>query len=187
MRLTCIAVVLLCVGVTVAEDVAVLALAKNLAGQTGVGGALRFLRGAAGSEAKSRVEVEIGIHHRSSLPFTPRFGLTIRGLGGDIESLGGVELSLPALASGRIPVRVGYGLQTDEKFKPVDHRISLRGSWMDQLHLGVGFSHLEDGDGWTPLWMLGADIGRYSLSALRESLANGFGPAHFFQVAIRFP
>ncbi len=58
---------------------------------------------------------------------------------------------------------------------------------MDQLHLGAGFSHLESGDGWTPLWMLGADIGRYSLSVLRESLANGFGPVHFFQAAIRFP
>ena len=129
---------------------------------------------------------EIGIHHRSSLPFTPRFGLTIRGLGGDLKTLGGFELSLPPLASARIPIRLGYGFQANDGFKPEDHRVSLRGSWMDQLHLGMGLSHLQNGDGWTPLWMLGADIGRYSLSVLRESLANGFGPVHFFQAAIRF-
>ena len=173
--------------INVAEDVALLALAKNLGGHTGVGGTLRFQRGAAGREARSQVEGEIGIHHRSSLPFTPRFGLTLRGLGGELKALGGVELSLPPLASSRIPIRFGYGLQSDEEFNPVDHRISLRGSWMDQLHLGMGFSYLEDGNGWTPMWMLGADMGRYSISVLRESLANGFGPVHFFQAAIRFP
>ncbi len=173
--------------INIAEDVAVLAVSKDFLGNTGVGGALRFRRGAAGNEARSDVVGEIGIHHRSGLPLTPRFGLTIRGSSGDMETLGGVELSLPPLASARIPIRFGYGFLADEGIQPVDHRVSLRGSWMDQLHLGAGFSHLENGDGWTPLWMLGADIGRYSLSVLRESLANGFGPVHFFQAAIRFP
>jgi len=108
-------------------------------------------------------------------------------LGGDLATLGGVELSLPSLASSRIPIRVGYGIQTDGELEPVDHRISLRGSWMDQLHLGMGFSYLGEENGWTALWMLGAEVGRFSLSALRESLANGFGSVHFFQAAIRFP
>jgi hypothetical protein len=171
----------------VTEDVFVLALGKNLAGRTGVGGSLRFQRGAVGNEANGRVEAEIGIHHRASLPLTPRLGLAIRGIGGHVETLGGVELSLPPLASARIPLRVGYGFQAEGNLKPMDHRVSLRASWMDQLQVGMGFSFLEDGDGWNPLWMLGADLGRYSLSVLRESLANGFGPVHFLQAAIRFP
>ncbi|MFH1766398.1 MAG: hypothetical protein ABIF09_19630 [Gemmatimonadota bacterium] len=173
--------------INIAEDVAILALARNLAGHSGVGGALRFQRGAAGADAKSQVVGEIGIHHRSRLPLAPRFGLSIRGLGGELETLGGVELALPSLVSSRIPIRFGYGLQAQEEFRVVDHRVSLRGSWMDQLHVGIGFSYLEAGSGWNPLWMLGADMGRYSLSVLRESLANGFGAVHFFQVAVRFP
>ncbi|MCJ7629868.1 MAG: hypothetical protein MUO50_15945 [Longimicrobiales bacterium] len=173
--------------INIAEDVAILALGRNLAGLSGVGGALRLQRGAVGTDAKSQVVAEIGIHHRSTLPLSPRFGLSIRGLGGELETLGGVELALPSLASSRLPIRLGYGLQAKEEFRVVDHRVSLRGSWMDQLHVGIGFSYLEAGSGWTPLWMLGADIGRYSLSVLRESLANGFGAVQFFQVAVRFP
>ena len=171
----------------IAEDVGLLALSKPLAGGTGVGVALRFQRGAAGRDAKSEVGGEVGIHHQTNLPLSPRFGLAIRGLGGDLKTLGGVEVSLPPLASSRIPIRVGYGFQADEDFGFLDHRVSFRGSWMDQVHLGMGLSYLGNDNGWTPLWMLGADVGRYSLSVLRESLANGFGPVHFFQASIRFP
>jgi hypothetical protein len=173
--------------INVGEDVAVLALAKGLGSQTGIGMGLRFLRAAAAGDARSRVEAEIGLHHRSSLPLSPRLGVAIRGLNGELRTIGGVELSLPSLASARIPLRVGYGIQADKEFQPLDHRVSLRSSWMDQLIVGAGLSYLEGGDGWTPLWMLGADVGRYSISVLRESLANGFGPVHFFRAAIRFP
>jgi hypothetical protein len=174
-------------GINVSEDVFVLALARPLAGHTGIGGSLSFQRGAAGRDTKSRAEGEIGIHHQSNLPFSPRIGFVLKGLGGGMKAHAGTELSLPALASDRIPVRIGYGIQADKNFHPVDHRFSVRGSWMDQLHLGVGFSYLGEENGWIPLWMLGAEVGRYSLSILRESLANGFGAVHFFQAAVRFP
>jgi len=173
--------------INIGEDVAVLALARNVSEQTGLGGGFRFQRGAVGRESRSRVEGELGIHHQSKLPLSPRFGLAVRGLGGEIQTLGGFELSLPPLASSRIPIRVGYGLQAEEGLESVDHRFSLRSSWMDQLHLGTGLSYLGREDGWTSLWMLGADIGRYSLSVLRESLANGFGAVHYFRASLRFP
>ncbi|MBT8397671.1 MAG: hypothetical protein HKO65_18595 [Gemmatimonadetes bacterium] len=174
-------------GINVSEDVFVVSFARPLAGQTGVGGGFSFQRGAAGKESKSRIEGEIGLHHQSALPFSPRFGLSLKGLGGELTPRAGAEVSLPPLASARIPIRVGYGIQTDGKLKPVDHRFSVRGSWMDQIHLGTGFSYLGEGNGWTSLWMIGAEIGRFSLSVLRESLANGFGAVHFFQGAVRFP
>jgi hypothetical protein len=173
--------------INVGEDVAVLALAKGLGGQTGLGAGLRFLRADAAGDARSRVEGEIGLHHRSSIPLSPRLGVTLRGLNGELRTIGGIEFTLPSLASARIPFRVGYGIQADEEFRPLDHRISVRSSWMDQLIVGAGLSYLEGGDGWTPLWMLGADVGRYSISVLRESLANGFGPVHFFRASVRFP
>jgi len=173
--------------VNIGEDVAVLALARNTSDRTGIGGGFRFQRGAVGRDSKSRVVGEVGIHHQSKLPFTPRFGLVLRGLGGEIKTLGGIELSLPPLASSRIPIRVGYGLQAEDGLDSVDHRISLRGSWMDQLHLGAGLSYLGEENGWTSLWMLGVDVDRYSLSVLRESLANGFGAVHYFRASLRFP
>ncbi len=172
----------------VSEDVAVVAVAQSMGSMTGLGGGLRFQHGSAGKESLTRVEGELGIHHRATyLPFSPRFGLAIRGLGAELGTLAGAELTFPALASSRIPVRVGYGIQTDSRLRARDHRLSLRAAWMDQVHLGMGFSYLGRENGWTPLWMVGADIGRYSLSVLRESLANGFGATHYFQASLRFP
>jgi len=173
--------------INISEDMALASVAWSLGARTGVGAGIRFIRGAAGRDAKTQTEGEIGIHHQANVPLTPRFGVTVRGLGGGTRFSGGAEVSLPALASSRIPIRVGYGIQTDRKLDPLDHRLSLRGSWMDQLHVGVGVSHLGQGDGWVSMWMLGADLGRYSLSILRESLANGFGAVHFFQASLRFP
>ncbi len=174
--------------VTVSEDVALVSIARGLGTRTGIGGGFRFQRGKAGKESLSRVAGEIGIHHQAtSLRLSPRFAVTLKGLGAELETLLGTELALPALASSRIPVRVGFGIQTDKRLRATDHRFSLRAAWMDQLHLGMGFSYLGEGNGWTPLWMLGADIGRYSLSVLRESLANGFGATHYFQASVRFP
>jgi hypothetical protein len=174
--------------VHVSEDVAVIVVAQSIGSRTGLGGGFRFQHGSAGKESLSRVEGELGIHHRATyLPLSPRFGLAVRGLGAELGTLAGTELTLPALASSKIPVRIGYGIQTDMRFRARDHRFSLRAAWMDQVHLGMGLSYLGDGNGWTPLWMLGADIGRYSLSVLRESLANGFGATHYFQASLRFP
>lgn len=172
----------------VSEDVAVVAVAQNVGSRTGIGGGVRFQRGSAGKESLTRVGGELGIHHRATdLPLSPRLGLTVRGVGVELETLLGTELTLPALASSRIPVRIGYGLKTDKNLRAEDHRFSLRAAWMDQFHLGMGLSYIGKRDGWTPLWMIGADVGRYSLSVLRESLANGFGATHYFQASVRFP
>jgi hypothetical protein len=174
--------------VHVSEDVGIVGLARTIGSQTGVGVGFRFQHGSAGKESLTRVEGEVGIHHRATnLPLAPRLGLAVRGIGEEFQTLLGAELSLPALASSRIPVRVGYGIQANGRFGAEDHRLSLRAAWMDQLHLGLGLSYLGKGNGWTPLWMLGADVGRYSLSVLRESLANGFGATHYFQASVRFP
>lgn len=58
---------------------------------------------------------------------------------------------------------------------------------MEQFHAGVGLTHLGREDGWTPLWMLGLELGRYSFSVLREELANNFGPVHFYRASVRLP
>jgi hypothetical protein len=171
--------------VNISEDVGVVSLAWGFGGHTGIGGGLRFTRGAAGREARSQVAGEVGIQHQSNLPLTPRFGVSIHGIGRETKSWGGVEVSLPPLYSSQIPLRAGYGIQTDGSLHAEDHRFSFRASWMDQFHLGVGSSYLGGDNGWTPLWMLGADIGRYSFSVLRESLANNFGAVHFFQASLR--
>lgn len=173
--------------IDVSEDVAVLSLTWGLGHRTGIGCGVRFERGSAGRYARSRMAGEVGISHSSGLPLLPRFGFALQGLGQDWKAVLGTEAKVATLAAGRIPVRAGYGIQSGSGFHRLDHRFSLRGSWMDQIHLGMGVSRLADGDGWTSLWTLGADLGRYSLSILRESLANNFGPVHYFQASIRFP
>lgn len=173
--------------ISITEDVALLSLAYSPWSRGGVGGAIRFSRGAAGGDSKSQASGEVGIHHHSTFPWSPRLGLVFRGIGGDFKTMGGVEANPATLASGRIPIRVGYGIQLGDQFGWTDHRFSLRGSWKDQLNLGLGMSYLGADNGWTPLWMAGADLGRYSISILREALANDFGSVHFFQASIRFP
>jgi hypothetical protein len=173
--------------INVAEDVALLALARDLGGRSGGGASIRLRQSSMGGDTRTYLEGELGIHYRSGLPLSPRMGLAIQGLGGNPAALAGLEVSLPALASSRVPVRAGYGFQTGRSFDPPEHRISLRASWMEQIHAGVGLSYLGTQDGWTPLGSLGADLGRYSLSVLREGMANGFGAIHFYRAAIRFP
>lgn len=173
--------------INISEDVGVILVSRGLGPKTGVGGGIRFERGAAGREAKSRIVGELGVHHQSGLPLTPRFGVALHGLGGELGARGGVEVSLPPLAAARVPIRLGYGIHLDDALETRDHRFSLRTSWMDEVLMGVGVSYLGEGNGWVPLWHLGANLGRYSFSVLRESLANSFGAIHFFQASIRFP
>jgi len=172
-------------GISVTEDVGFLSLSRGVTSYSGAGATLRIQRGSVAGEREVRVEGDVGVHLLPNLPLSPRFGLVLRGLGGDLSTMGAVEASLPPLASSRIPIRLAYGVDTDWGDMPLEQRLSIRGSWMEDLHLGAGFNHVE-GEGWNPLWMLGVDIGRYSLSVLRESLANGFGPVHFYRAAVRF-
>lgn len=169
----------------VAEDVAVLAAAGSFR-RVGLGAAVRFLQGSVGREVRDRVEGAVGLHVRSDLPARPRLGLTLQGFGRDLRALGGVELAPPALASSRIPLHVGYGILAGSERGHAEHRLSIRGSWMGQIRVGAGLSYLGETDGWVRLWMAGADIGRYSLSVLREGLANGFGSVHYYRAAVRF-
>ncbi len=175
------------------EDVAVLSLAREVGFSSGsrvpfgLGGSLRFQRATLGPEARSRVEGEAGIHLRPRLPLSPRLGIALQGLGREADLLAGLEVTVPPLAAGRLPLRLAYGLQTRQGPGPLEHRFSVLGSWADQVHAGLGLTRGAREDGWSLLWMAGFEVGRYSLGVLRESLAHGFGPVHFYRAAVRFP
>ncbi len=171
----------------VAEDVAVLGLARNGVAGIGLGGTLRVQRGSAGGESLSGMEGSLGMSVTPAVPLSPTLGLALEGLGQTPGFLAGVEVALPPLAGARIPLHLGYGIQRERGAKAAAHRFSFRGSWMERLHLGFGLSGWGEDQGWTPLWTLGMDLGRYSFSLLREDLANGFGPVHYYRAAIRFP
>jgi hypothetical protein len=173
--------------IQVAEDVGVLAGAGQWADQLAFGAALRFVRGSAGGKARSRMEGDVGVHVRPSLPLAPRLGLVLQNLGRGVRVLGGLEVSPPPLATSRIPVQLGYGVLGGSDSVPAEHRFSLRASWMDQLRTGMGLSYLGEADGWVRLWMIGVDIGRYSLSVLREGLPHGFGAVNYYRAAVGFP
>jgi hypothetical protein len=173
--------------VEVAEDALLLALAGDLEAPAGVGVALRIHRASVAGEVRSRVEGDVGFHLRPRIPLSPRFGLALRGLGEDPKILAGLELALPPLAQSRIPLHLGYGLETARGAGGLEQRLSLRGSWVERFHAGLGVTRWGEDNGWTTLWMLGLELGNYGFSVLREQLANGFGPIHFFRASIRFP
>jgi hypothetical protein len=127
----------------------------------GFGGSVRFHRASVAGEVRTRMVGDVGVHLQPPVVLSPRFGLSLRGLGEDPRILAGVELAAPPLA--------------------------LRASWVERFHLGAGLTNWRDGGGWTTLWMVGLDVDRYSLSILRENLANGFGPVHFYRASIRLP
>jgi len=173
--------------VEVAEDVLLLGLATDLGSSTGFGGALRLQRGSAAGEIRTRVEGDLGLSMTPHLPLSPRIGMALRGLGQTPSLLAGVEVTLPPLAQARLPLRLGYGFEKERGSGLTEHRFSLRSSWMEQFHAGVGLTRWGREDGWTPLWMLGLELGRYSFSVLREELANNFGPVHFYRASVRLP
>jgi hypothetical protein len=98
-----------------------------------------------------------------------------------------VEASLATLAQGKLPLRLGFGFLRERGTGVLEQRFSLRGAWMGVLQAGAGLTRWGGGNGWTPLWMLGLDLGNYSFSVLRESLANDFGPTHFYRASVRLP
>lgn len=173
--------------VEVAEDAMVLALTRDLEAPLGIGGSLRFHRASVAGEVRSQVEGDVGLHLRPPLAFSPRFGLALRGLGQDPRILAGVEVGLPPLARSRIPMHLGYGIEKRPGQSGVEQRLSFRASWVERLQAGFGLTRWEREGGWTPLWMVGLDFDRYSFSILRENLANGFGPVHFYRASISLP
>lgn len=173
--------------VEVAEDALVFGLARDLEVPGGLGGALRFHRASVAGEVRSRVEGDVGVHLHPRAALSPRFGLALRGLGHDPRILGGVEVELPPVAHSRIPIHLGYGLEKRPGPEAPEHRISIRASWVERLHAGVGMTYWGGEDGWTTLWMIGLDLDRYAFSVLREALANDFGPVHFYRASVRLP
>ncbi|MGW8268532.1 MAG: hypothetical protein ACWGSQ_19355 [Longimicrobiales bacterium] len=173
--------------IEVAEDAMVFALTRDLEAPLGIGGGLRLHRASVAGEVKSQVEGDVGLHLRPPIALSPRFGLALRGLGKDPRILAGVEVGLPPLASSRIPVHLGYGVEKRPGQRGVEQRVSFRASWLERLRAGFGLTRWEREAGWTALWMLGLDFDRYSFSILRENLANGFGPVHFYRASIRLP
>jgi hypothetical protein len=173
--------------VEVAEDVLVLALTRDLEAPVGIGGDLRFHRASVAGEVRTRMEGDVGLHLRPPIALSPRFGLALRSLGQDPRILAGVEIGLPALARSRIPLHLGYGVEKRPGQGGVEQRFSFRASWIERFQAGFGLTRWEKEDGWTALWMLGLDFDRYSFSVLRENLANGFGPVHFYRASVRLP
>ncbi len=170
----------------VTEDVGVVALARDLLAPAGLGGSLYFVRGEAAGVVRTRILGDVGFHLHPVLPLRPRFGLSLRGLGGDPTLLGGMEITLPSLVDSRVPLRLGYGMETRRDSRSPVQRLSARASWEDVFHVGIATTRFGAQDGWVPLWMVGTNIGRYSFSVLRESLANGFGAVHYFRLAVGF-
>lgn len=171
----------------VAEDVGVVGLTRNGPAGINLGGALSFQRGSAGGESLGRIEGKVGLNLSAPLPLSPRLGLALGGLGQTPRLLAGMEATLPPLANGRVPVFLGYGVQRERDATVTAQRISARGSWKGMIHVGLGLSHWGEDEGWTALWNLGVELGRYSFALLREDLANGFGAVLFYRAAIRFP
>jgi hypothetical protein len=172
--------------ISVAEDVAVVSLAHDLASYGGVGAGFRYQRATAGNEARDAASGQVGFTVHPSLPLHPRVGVVLLGLGSDPGLMGGVEISLPRTRMESFQLRTAYGIGIDLSPAEAEHRLSLKGIWRSNYRFGMGVTRQPDGNGWTGLWSLGADFGRYSFSILREGMANDFGAVHFYRAAIRF-
>ncbi|MFG1691600.1 hypothetical protein ACGF5M_05560 [Gemmatimonadota bacterium] len=170
--------------ISVAEDVAVISLAHDLASYGGIGAGFRYQRATAGNEARASSSGRVGFTVHPSLPLHPRVGVVLLGLGSDPGIMGGVEVSLPRIES--FQLRTAYGIGIDLGPAEAEHRLSLKGIWRSNYRIGMGVTRQPDGNGWTGLWSLGADFGRYSFSVLREGMPNDFGAVHFYRAAIRF-
>ncbi len=173
-------------GIDVSEDALVVALVGNPEAPAGFGGGVRLQRASVAGEVRDRMEGDMGLHFRLPLSHSPRLGLAVKGLGREPRILAGVEAGLPPLAGGRVPILLGYGAEKRPGTGGLEQRLSIRGSWVERFHAGMGLTRWGEGNGWTTLWMLGLDHGRYSFAVLREQLANGFGPVHFFRASIGF-
>jgi hypothetical protein len=172
--------------ISVAENVAVISLAGDLSTYGGIGAGFRYERATAGNEARDAASGQVGITVRPPLPLDPGVGVVLLGLGSDPALMGGVEIPLPRTPIESFQLRTAYGIRVDLSPGQAEHRLSLTGIWRSNYRAALGVTRQPDGNGWTGLWSLGADFGRYSFAVLREGMPNDFGAVHFYRVAVRF-
>jgi hypothetical protein len=172
--------------IDVSEDVASVALARDFSTSGAMGLAVRYARSTGGPDDLVQLSVDYGVLFRTELPLRPRIGGVVRGIGLGTRFLAGIGMTPPASLSGPLLWDLSYGLDVDGDRNVTQHRLSLRGSWRARYHLAAG-ANRNGVDGWTALWMVGVDFGRYSLAVMREGLANGFGAAHYYRLAIHLP
>lgn len=170
----------------VAENLVALTVARRFGGSLSAGGGVSHVRATVVGPTRSRTTGEVGAVLRPQLPLRPSLAVAVREIGHEVRVLAGVGATVPGRFTGPFRARLGYGVDIRRAGDAVDHRGSVRVTWQGRFHAGAGFTVADPGEDVTPLWLLGADLGRYSLSVLREALASGFGAATFYRISIRF-
>ncbi len=172
--------------IRLSEDVFTFALARGFGSSSAMGLAVRYARASGGPDEVGDLALDYGLIVTTDLPLRPRVGALVRDIGSHPRLLAALGFTPPRAISGPLTWDVTLGLDADRRTHVTESRLSLRGTWRGRYHAAAGLNR-NGVDGWTTLWMLGADIDRYSLAVMREGLANGFGVAHYYRLGIRLP
>lgn len=171
------------------EDLMALSYARAFDdGRLAVGAGVRYRRSGRGDDVLESAGVDVGARKAlPDLPFSPAVAAVIREVGSGAGWMAAGEVGLPVAVNHGAGFRVSYGVTGSFGEEGWGHRVAGIVAWRGTVRAGFGLARgARDGD-WTPLWMLGVELGPYSLSILRESLANDFGAAESYRLAIRLP
>lgn len=173
--------------IDVVEDAFSLSLSRHVGTRGSVGLTTHWVRAEVADGDRTRVTAGLGGRLTLPLPLEPTVAAALLDLGGDERVLAALSASVPQEWVRPFSLDLGYGIDGWTRNHTFEQRVSLLITWRASVHVGMGLTLPDDDDeGVTPLWMAGADFGRYSLGVLREELSNDFGAVHYYRLAIRF-
>lgn len=169
------------------EDLFSFVLARTVRHDLALGVAVRYDRAGHQERTADRVTADVGVRLLPALPFLPRLAVMLRDLPQEPGWLAGVEMAMRERVNRAWTARVAYGAADRFEDGVFEHRIAVGASWWRRFHAEFGLGRTNGDSGWTTLWMLGAEFGRYSVAVLREELPNDFGVALQYRFSMELP
>lgn len=169
------------------EDLVAVSFARRIGTAAAIGLAGRYTRAGHQERSQDRATLHAGALLDTELPLAPRFAVMLRDLPEEPAWHAGVMMQSEERPERPWTARAAYGVSNRFRGNHTEHQLSGGATWWGRVHTEVGLARAAGDGSWTPLWMLGADVGRYSLAVLWEDLPNAFGSALEYRFAIELP
>ncbi|HSJ09563.1 MAG TPA: hypothetical protein VK928_06595 [Longimicrobiales bacterium] len=163
------------------------AAARSMGGAATVGAMVQYTRLPDISEDRSVLALGAGLRYRTRLRVPVELALMGATEGDDTFWMLGAEALWERVVPD-VTVRGAYGAAGGELAPGITHRLVATAEWRTQVELSLGAASEPDGLDRALVPLAGASVrlGRYRLGAVREQLANDFGAAWSFRLAVGF-
>ncbi len=172
----------------IGEDGLSLAASRSVSRSIAAGVMVRYTRAAEIAADRAVVEFGAGVLLTPALPWSPRLGGGLRAETEGAAWTAGVEVLPIGDAESEWRLGASWNAEGSPMSIGVSHRTAALAAWRNAIELAAGVANEPGADGrtWQPVASATVRFSRYSLAALREEMANGFGAIHAVRFVVSF-